>query len=47
MTDPVEALADLSEHLQPGPSVSIRQINVLTSITPRGNVVETAGEFES
>lgn len=47
MTHPVEAPADLAEHLQPHLPVGVRQIDVLAPVTARGDMVEAASEFES
>jgi len=44
---PVEPLADLVYHLQPHPPVGVTQINVLTPITARSDVVKTASQFKS
>jgi len=44
MTAPVEALADLSEEIDPRPPVGIVTVDHLAPIAARGHVVHTAGK---
>jgi hypothetical protein len=44
MDDPVEALADMAQHLQP--QVLILDINGLPRVSPRGDLVERAGKLD-
>lgn len=43
MANPVKPRANLGKQRQPGLAVSFREINILAPVTPRGNVVQTAG----
>jgi len=47
MTDPVEARANLREHLQPHLAVGVVEIDVLPAVTPGSDMIKTTGEFES
>ncbi|MDO9400190.1 MAG: hypothetical protein Q7T46_01805 [Polaromonas sp.] len=44
---PIEALADLAEEGEPLLAVSIVQIDRLSPVATRGNVVQSAGEFNA
>jgi len=44
MDDPVEALADMAQHLQPQVPILILDINGLPPVSPRGDMVERAGK---
>jgi NDP-sugar pyrophosphorylase family protein len=41
---PVGALANGTQDIEPGDTILVVQIDVLTAIAPRGDVVEAAGE---
>ena len=47
MAHPVEALAELAEDFKPADSIGVGQIDTFAPIATRGDVVDTAGEFES
>ena len=47
VADPVEALADLAEDFKPADSIGVGQIDTFAPIATRGDVVDTAGKFES
>jgi hypothetical protein len=46
MDDPVEALADMAQHLQRHLPILILNINGLPPVSPRGEVVERAGKLD-
>lgn len=47
MAYPVEVLADLADEGEPLLAVSIVQIDGLSPVATRGNVVQSAGEFNA
>jgi hypothetical protein len=46
MDDPIEAPADLPEHLQPDLTIPVLEIDRLPPISPGGDVVERAGKLD-
>jgi hypothetical protein len=46
MDDPVEALADMAQHLQPHVPILILDINGPPPVSPRGDMVERAGKLD-
>lgn len=42
MADPVKSPADLTKHFQPRFPVCVGQIDIITHVTPRGDVAHTA-----
>jgi hypothetical protein len=47
MDDPVEALADMAQHLQPHVPILILEMNGLPPVSPRGDVAERAGKLDA
>ncbi|WP_245778800.1 hypothetical protein, partial [Dokdonella immobilis] len=47
MARPLKALADLTQHLEEHRPIGIVEIDVLASITPRGDVIQRACKFDA
>jgi hypothetical protein len=46
MDEPIEALADVPQHLQPDLTIPVIEVDRLPPISPGGDVVERAGKLD-
>ena len=47
MAYPVEALANLTQYRQPCVSVGVGSVDILSTVTPRSDVIKTTGQLKS